>query len=771
MGEPLATSSAQPVDIGYSLPTWYEWLAAHVTHDCFVTDLMGNLLYVGVSAEVRLQRRAGATDLSGCQGIRAEDVRHMVRHLAYVTLTPAIISIHLCDAQGQEKPGALKCQLLPGPRGEALVLHTLMSTVAAVTTAPTSNAAPGVSSAAPAYLMARYDQQRRHLSATASLCTYLTCAEHNLIGRTSAEAGLPEVWCRLIDEGLDHALLQRSPWCTSVVLNADHHWTIHAVPEGSADHPAATVLWCNTTADINARRELADAVAQWRALADAMPQLVWMADARGKVFYYNERARQYRGIRREHDGEWDWTPMIHPDDVSDTEAVWRLAHKHGRHYAHQHRLCMQDGTYRWHLSRANPELDSQGRVVKWYGTATDISDQVHTQQLLKEQADELARLVTLHADEYRRQQGLVEAIWSASVDIVAVYDRDARLVSLNKKIEEQLGMKREEVIGRKVTELFPTAYVLHDELHRALQGEFVFNPRYRSVTTGRYYENYITPLRDEHHGIYGALVSSRDITETFTSARRIQKSSEQLQQMNETLLRKNLELEQFAYIASHDLQEPLRKIATFSRLLESVLNDDHAKARIYLDKIMASSMRMSDLIGAVLRYSQLDQEESFVSTDLNDILQQVRDDLEVLISDKHALIESEVLPTIEAVPAQMVQLLYNLLANALKFSRAGAVCVITIRHEINDHGPGAPRHQMTISDNGIGFNPAYADKIFGMFQRLNGRDQYTGAGIGLALCKKIVENHGGEIYADSAEGVGTTVTVILPETQGGPPAE
>ena len=253
---------------------------------------------------------------------------------------------------------------------------------------------------------------------------------------------------------------------------------------------------------------------------------------------------------------------------------------------------------------------------------------------------------------------------------------------------------------------------------------------------------------------------------------------------NEQLLRdKNLELErlnksleQFAYIASHDLQEPLRKIKTFTSLLIQRFNDDLPdKAKELVNKIWSSSERMSLLIKDVLNFSRLvDSANMFVETDLNQILNNILGDFDMLVLERGASIRVEYLPCIEAIPLQINQLFYNLVGNALKFSKVGRPPVITISsrtilpEEAAKHA-GLNRQlsytEISFRDNGIGFEQQFAEQIFSIFERLNNQQQYSGTGIGLALCRKIAEQHQGRIRAEAEEHIGATFYVLLPLKQ------
>jgi two-component system CheB/CheR fusion protein len=246
-----------------------------------------------------------------------------------------------------------------------------------------------------------------------------------------------------------------------------------------------------------------------------------------------------------------------------------------------------------------------------------------------------------------------------------------------------------------------------------------------------------------------------------------------LNEANTDLLHSNQNLEQYAYIASHDLQEPLRKIRIFSALLETTYFKDLPESgRALVGKIITSAERMSLLIKGVLNFSKLLHTDSaFTKTSLHTILNDVVSDFELLIAEKGAVITCLPLPEIEAMPMLINQLFYNLVSNSLKFSKPGVAPIITIScrllsaGEIQEHSSldiAFPYYEIDFTDNGIGFQQQYADQIFDVFKRLHGIDQFPGTGIGLALCKKIVMRHHGAIYGTSDETNGASFRIILP---------
>ncbi|OQP66001.1 hypothetical protein A3860_15545 [Niastella vici] len=262
--------------------------------------------------------------------------------------------------------------------------------------------------------------------------------------------------------------------------------------------------------------------------------------------------------------------------------------------------------------------------------------------------------------------------------------------------------------------------------------------------------------------------TTRDIT-------RLHLYQSNLEEKIKDLDRSNKELEEFAYVASHDMNEPLRKITTFIERLESKYkNELGADGKLYLTRIAASVENMRHLIDTLLEFSRTARSnQPFTAVDLNSILKEVQTDLELKIEETVSAIHTDALPVIEAIPSQMKQLFDNLLNNSIKFRKPDSHPNITIRclrlsrrqKEQHHLDTGNTWFRIDFADNGIGFEPEYRERIFQIFQRLHGKTEYPGSGIGLAICKKIIDQHKGLIYATGEPDNGATFTIILPEHQ------
>jgi signal transduction histidine kinase len=332
-----------------------------------------------------------------------------------------------------------------------------------------------------------------------------------------------------------------------------------------------------------------------------------------------------------------------------------------------------------------------------------------------------------------------------------------------------------EVIGKPLVEVFPELkdegfeILMMDVIETGISKTFYERPimlnrngQMETIWFNFTYQPYYEDLSSKPVGV---LVFADEVTDRIVAKKLIE--------TNNQLERKNIELEKFAYIASHDLQEPLRKVNFFIRMLETNIGELDEQSKEYINKIVSSTARMSNLIRDVLDFSRLTLMHSDKqSVDLNELVAGTLSDFEVIIKETRAKVEVSNLPTITAIPLQMQQLFHNLMSNALKFRNQNATPVISISSKLIPKSKlnqtevlfrDSNYYEFNFRDNGIGFDNKYSERIFGIFQRLHARQEYEGTGVGLALCKKIVENHGGLITATSRPHHGSEFKIILPD--------
>ena len=341
-----------------------------------------------------------------------------------------------------------------------------------------------------------------------------------------------------------------------------------------------------------------------------------------------------------------------------------------------------------------------------------------------------------------------------------------------------------ELIGRSALEAFPEIagqgfFELLDQVlasGQPFQGKElpVLLQREQGVQLEQRYVDFVFQPMIENDLIAGIFIEGHDVTEQVNAKRQLLENEERLEQLvnertgalkhlNQSLKLSNEDLQQFAHVASHDLKEPIRKIKTYSKRLQ----DDYKQllpeqGNNFLDKILSATDRIYSMIDGVLSYSKMTSDEHPEEiVDLNKVLKHIETDLEVLIEEKKAIIEVARLPQVKGASILFYQLFYNLVNNSIKFSKANEPPRITIKSSKEQH-EGNPFVRIVVKDNGIGFDPENSEKIFKTFTRLNSKDRYEGTGLGLALCKKIVQRHGGFISAKGQKNAGAEFTVLLP---------
>jgi PAS domain S-box-containing protein len=395
---------------------------------------------------------------------------------------------------------------------------------------------------------------------------------------------------------------------------------------------------------------------------------------------------------------------------------------------------------RWYrcADKAIPWVD--GRLVR-FELATDIS-------YVKEMEAQLR-----HSEEHYR------LLTETSQDFIFLINRDLRVEYVNQHAAGAMGDTPEAIIGRSTFDVFPRNVAERQAIGLKTVFESGAPAQSESVTIMRGKERWLStrlvPIKNEDGYVRAVMGVSRDITERKLAEDEIAKHAKDLARSNE-------ELEQFAYVASHDLQEPLRMISSYLQLIErrykGQLGDD---ADEFIHYAVDGANRLQRLINDLLTFSRVrSQAKPHVPVSMKKIVQSAVDNLGIAIEEKGADVVIGDLPNLVGDEIQLIQLYQNLIGNGIKFQRQGETPIITIGSEA--HPANTKLQKFFVRDNGIGISDSDINKVFVIFKRLNARDAYEGTGIGLAVCKKIVQQHGGEIWLESELGVGTTFWFTLP---------
>jgi len=488
--------------------------------------------------------------------------------------------------------------------------------------------------------------------------------------------------------------------------------------------------------------ELERASTYRQTLMDAMLDILMTTDPRGVITEVNKATEHISGYSHEElVGQPFRQFFVEPDRA---QAGIEKVLAGGRVSDYELTVAAKDGRKVLVSYNATVLTDQVGRASGVLGCARDITELKRTEEALRT------------AGAYNR------SLIDASVDPLVMIDPEGKITDVNGATERMTGCSRDELIGTDFSDYFADPGRAEEGYQQAFQEGAVQDYSLEI----RHKDGHVTPVvysasvyRDEKGEVKGVFAAAKDITKR--------------KRMETALARSNEELEQFAYVASHDLQEPLRKIKAFGDRLQSKFSDTLGdEGRDYLERVQSAAVRMETLIGDLLSYSRVTKKVNpTVLVDLTEVVQGVLTDLEVRIKEPGVRVEVGDLPTIEADATQMQVLMRNLIGNALKFHRPEVPPVVKVSSrpvkDLNGTpgGKGSTFHEISVQDNGIGFDEKYLDRIFTIFQRLHARDEYEGSGIGLSLCRKIVERHGGRITARSKPGEGSTFIVTLPAKQ------
>jgi PAS domain S-box-containing protein len=553
--------------------------------------------------------------------------------------------------------------------------------------------------------------------------------------------------------------------------------------------------WINITDRKRIEEALKESDERWQLAMRGNNDGIWDWNIKTNEVFFSSRWKEmlgYQDYEIAHSLE-EWSKRVHPDDLGwVTQAIQDHFAKKTPFYITEHRMRCKDGNYKWILDRGQALWDSEGNAIRMAGSHTDITDRKQKEEILKNQEAQLqsqmqrSQLFSEIALKIRQSLQTETILQTTVTEIQNLLNCDRVVIfriwgdGTGTVVQESVLPGWQSILDRNIFD--PCFQLNYQEKYR--KGAVSAIPDVdraniqpcHSELLKRYSikANLVVPIlsRDELWGLLIAHQCSapRQWTDSevnllqqlatqigiaLAQAKLLQQETEQRQE----LARSNAELQQFAYVASHDLQEPLRMVISYLQLLEKrYKNQLDSTADEFIDYAVDGASRMQILINDLLSYSRVGtRAQPFKLVDCNDILARAIANLKVAISDRHAEITYDSLPEIYADATQMTQLFQNLLGNAIKFSNGKTPQI----HVGVDYFSG--HWQFWVRDNGIGIESQYAERIFLIFQRLHSRQKYPGTGIGLAICKKIVERHGGNLWLESELGKGSTFYFTIPE--------
>ena len=535
------------------------------------------------------------------------------------------------------------------------------------------------------------------------------------------------------------------------------------------------IIATEVTPQVILNKKIKESEERFQAAVSAVEGIVWTNNEKGEMegeqlgwaALTGQSYQEYQG--------YGWANAIHPDDAQPTIDTWNEAVRDRKNFVFEHRVKLKNGNWGHFSVKSVPLLNADGLVCEWVGVHIDITEQYRAEKAVKESENRFRQMAEL----------MPQKVWTA--------DAKGNKNYFNKTLLDYAGYSFEELEGdgwQKI--IHPEDWEINKiQWEKSISTGQDYDAENRLLRKDGKYFWHLTravAIKDEDGKIKMWVGSKTEIQEQRKQKEQLEKAvkertvelreaNESLHQKNEELYKMNKELEAFTYVSSHDLQEPLRKIRTFAgRILERENQNLSADGQYMFKRMQSASARMQLLINNLLAFARLGAaERKFETANLSVIIESVKKDLEDTIAEQHATIEVKGTCTVNVIPFQIHQLMFNLISNALKFARPGVPPHVTISSRtIKANGqdnenlePDKEYCHISIADNGIGFEKEYSKKIFEVFQRLHSQEAYAGTGIGLAIAQKIVHNHHGFITATSELNQGASFDIYIPTSTSG----
>ncbi|MCD6063648.1 MAG: rcsC [Flavipsychrobacter sp.] len=592
----------------------------------------------------------------------------------------------------------------------------------------------------------------------------------SIIGKPLPDA-IPETYGTGIIELVDH-VYRTGEKCyrraTPVILFANgqreaHYFDIAYQPyleQGRDDRAGVIAIVHDVTKLVEAEKQTAEVEERLKMALEAADMGAWDHNLITNTIIASDGLKKIFGLSPK--DEFSYRGFINSVIVSDRAHTHRVNQNvmhlknNQSSYDLQYRIRrVNDGELRWIRAKGKVYADQEGKPYRFVGTLLDVTKEKNAEERsryifetvpLSIWEKDYSSLV-LELDELKQFYGqrLKEYLLNSKPEVYRLMSL-VKIIDTNHASLKMFEAERKEqlLVGLSAVFIDESCSAFVDELIAIANNDASFHAEFKLATLKGKKITCSTTIIFPHDGQYNnVLVSRYDISE---------------------LVRINEDLQQFVHMISHDLKEPVRKISMYIGRLQKELSERlDETSKDYIGRIQTGAARMDSIIDGVLTYSQVNALERLLEPiDLNAVIRDVEVDLELIIQQKSARLHYSNLLQVKAIPLMLDHVFYNLICNSLKFSQAGVIPDITITSAIVNK-KGHPFARIVLQDNGIGFEQKYSEKIFGSFTRLHAKDQYEGAGLGLFICKTIIERHGGSIKAKSKESKGTSFEILLPQ--------